>query len=89
MILESQPLIELIVKELRIVQGEITLAKTTFELKELPPPKSILELAMQVNEQGQEVAKFLKVMDYNEGKFDAYINILKHLGVEYNRNETE
>jgi hypothetical protein len=87
MIHESQPLIDLIIKELRIVQGEITLAKTTFEMKELPPPKSIVELAMQVHEQGNEVAKFLKVMDYNEGKFDAYIKILRHLGVEYKRDE--
>jgi hypothetical protein len=87
MIHESQPLIDLIIKELRIVQGEITLAKTTFEMKELPPPKSIVELAMQVHEQSNEVAKFLKVMDYNEGKFDAYIKILRHLGVEYKRDE--
>lgn len=89
MILESQPLIEMIVKELRILQGEITIAKTTFELTEMPPPKSILEMAMQVQQQSQELSKFLKIMDYNEGKFDAYINILKHLGIEYNRDETE
>jgi hypothetical protein len=99
MILESQPLVELIIKELRILQGEITIAKSMYVQKEMPTPQSILEssnspikimeLAMQAHEQAKEFFDFMKVMDYNEGKFDAYIKILKHLGVEYNRNETE
>ena len=89
MIYESQPLVQMIIKELRIVQGEITIAKTTFEFKELEPPKSIMDLAMQVNEQSTQLSKFLKVMDYNEGKYDAYIKILNHLGIEYNRDETK
>ena len=89
MILESQPLIELIIKELRILQGEITIAKSLFKEKEYPEPKSILELAAQAHEQAKEFYDFMKVMNYNEGNFDAYINVLKQLGFEYNRNETE
>lgn len=91
MILESQPLIELIIKELRILQGEITIAKSMFSSKmdEQPQPKSLVELAIFAEQQAKSFHEFMKIMDYNEGKFDAYIHILKQLGVEYDRNETE
>jgi|TARA_R110000868_G_scaffold70159_1_gene206452 hypothetical protein len=91
MIYESQPMIELIMKELRILQGEITLAKSLFAQRneEIPEPKSMIELVKVAQEQATIFGEFMKIMNYNEGKFDAYINILKQLGVEYNRNETE
>lgn len=91
MILESQPMIELIMKELRILQGEITLAKSMFVQRneELPEPKDMLQLMKHAQEQAEIFSEFMKIMNYNEGKFDAYINVLKQLGVEYDRNETE
>lgn len=91
MILESQPMIELIMKELRILQGEITLAKSMYVQRneELPEPKDMLQLMKHAQEQAEIFSQFMKIMNYNEGKFDAYINVLKQLGVEYDRNETE
>lgn len=91
MIYESQPMIELIMKEIRILQGEITLAKSMFAQRneKIQEPKSMIELVNVAQEQATIFGEFMKVMNYNEGKFDAYINILKKLGIEYNKNETE
>lgn len=91
MIYESQPMIELIMKELRILRGEITIAKSLFAQKneEIPEPTNMIEMVSAAHKQAEIFGEFMKIMNYNEGKFDAYISILKELGVEYNRNETE
>lgn len=74
----DESLIEFIHKQIRISHGEITIAKSIFSQRneELQEPKTILEIIALTEISGE----FMKTMNYNEGKFDAYHNILKYLG---------
>jgi hypothetical protein len=74
----DESLIEFIHKQIRISHGEVTIAKSIFSQRneELQEPKTILEIIALTEISGE----FMKTMNYNEGKFDAYHNILKYLG---------
>ena len=74
----DESLIEFIHKEIRISHGEVTIAKSIFSQRneELQDPKTILEIIALTEISGE----FMKTMNYNEGKFDAYHSILKYLG---------
>jgi hypothetical protein len=74
----DESLIEFIHKEIRISHGEVTIAKSIFSQRneELQEPKTISDIISLSEISGE----FFKTMNYNEGKFDAYHNILKYLG---------
>jgi len=65
---EKEMLIELIIKELREIQGELIIANAIH--KEL------------------EKSNLSEIYHYNNGKFDAFLQILKFFGLEFERKET-
>lgn len=91
MIVDSQDLIEKIIKELRSINGEMILANTMHNTddEERKNPKSLDELMKMVLHDVQSTNELLKKMHYNEGRFDAYIKMLNILGFDYKREEDE
>jgi hypothetical protein len=76
---ESKSIIDFILTEIRILRGEITIAKSLYQINdEIPEPKSIAELV----DIAQDFGEFMKIINYNEGKYQAYINILKQIGLD-------
>lgn len=91
MIIDSQDLIEKIIKELRSINGEVILAKTMHNIddEERNNPKSLDEFMKMVLKDAESTNQFLKKMHYNEGRFDAYVKMLNILGFDYKREEDE
>ena len=83
MIIESQELIEKIIKELRTISGEMMIAKSMHNLDDESKPTNIEELMKFIVRDAKASNEFIRLMNYNEGKFDAYLKMLDLLGFEY------
>jgi len=80
MLIETEQLIEQIIKELRVIQGEITITNMMFSQLNEKAMENPLDYIRESNE-------YIKNMKLNQGKFDAYIKVLSMLGIEYKRDE--
>jgi hypothetical protein len=84
MMIESQDLIEKIIKELRTISGEMMIAKSMHNLDDDDAkPKNLEELMKFIVRDAKASNDFLKIMNYNEGKYDAYLKVLDLLGFQY------
>jgi len=82
--LESAELIEKIIKELRTISGEMIIAKSMHNLDDDDAkPKNLEELMKFIVRDAKASNDFLKIMNYNEGKYDAYLKVLDLLGFQY------
>ncbi len=81
--IEPDELIEKIIKELRGTQGELIIAKTMHNVTDDVNPKNIAEFVESMIEDIKSTNELNKIMNYNEGKFDAYVKMLSFLGFEY------
>ena len=88
MMLESQDLIEKIIKELRTISGEMMIAKSMHNLDDDSKPTNLEELMQFIVRDAKASNDFIKVMHYNEGKYDAYLKMLDLLGFQY-KEDTE
>lgn len=89
MIIDSQELIDKIIKELRTISGEMMIAKSMHNLDDERKPTNIEELMKFIVRDAKASNEFIKIMHYNEGKFDAYLKMLDLLGFQYKEDETE
>lgn len=88
MMLESQDLIDKIIKELRTINGEMMIAKSMHNIEdEVEQPKNLEELMKFIVRDAKASNDFVKLMTYNEGKYDAYLKMLDLLGFQYNKDE--
>lgn len=86
--LESQDLIDKIIKELRTISGEMMIAKSMHNIEdEVEQPKNLEELMKFIVRDAKASNDFVKLMTYNEGKYDAYLKMLDLLGFQYNKDE--
>lgn len=86
--LESQDLIDKIIKELRTINGEMMIAKSMHNIEdEVEQPKNLEELMKFIVRDAKASNDFVKLMTYNEGKYDAYLKMLDLLGFQYNKDE--
>jgi hypothetical protein len=84
MMIESQDLIEKIIKELRTISGEMMIAKSMHNLDDDDAkPKNLEELMKFIVRDAKASNDFLKIMNYNEGKYDAFLKVLDLLGFQY------
>lgn len=82
--LESQDLIDKIIKELRTINGEMMIAKSMHNIEdEVEQPKNLEELMKFIVRDAKASNDFVKLMTYNEGKYDAYLKMLDLLGFKY------
>ena len=86
--LETQDLIEKIIKELRTISGEMMIAKSMHNLEDdIQKPNNFEELMNLIVRDAKLSNDFIKTMTYNEGKYDAFLKVLYLLGYQYNENE--
>jgi hypothetical protein len=83
MMLESQELIEKIIKELRTISGEMMIAKSMHNLEDDAKPENLEELMKFIVRDAKASNDFLKIMNYNEGRYDAFLKVLDLLGFQY------
>lgn len=84
MMLESQDLIEKIIKELRTISGEIIIAKSMHNAEDdIQKPNNLEELMNFIVRDAKLSNDFIKTMNYNEGKYDAFLKVLDLLGYQY------
>jgi hypothetical protein len=83
MIIESEDLIEKIIKELRAISGEMIIAKSMHSLDDEKQPKDFEELMKLIIKDAKASNEFTIAMTYNEGKYDAYVKMLELLGFNY------
>lgn len=83
MIVESQELIEKILKELRNIRAEMMIAKSIHTVDDDKQPENLEELMNFIVRDAKSSNELIKVLTYNEGKFDAYLNMLEILGFQY------
>lgn len=81
--LESQDLIDKIIKELRTINGEMMIAKSMHNVEDEEQPKNLEELMKFIVRDAKASNDFVKFMTYNEGKYDAYLKMLDLLGFKY------
>lgn len=87
--LESQDLIEKIIKELRTISGEMMIAKSMHNVEDdIQKPNNLEELMNLIVRDAQLSNDFIKTMTYNEGKYDAFLKVLDLLGYQY-KDENE
>jgi hypothetical protein len=84
--LESQDLIEKIIKELRTISGEMMIAKSMHNLDDDAKPENLEDLMKFIVRDAKASNDFIRVMTYNEGKYDAYLKMLDLLGFQYKEN---
>ena len=87
MIIDSQELIDKIIKELRTISGEMMIAKSMHNLDDEKQPQNLEELMKFIVRDAKASNEFIRVMTYNEGKYDAYLKMLDLLGFEYKEDE--
>lgn len=83
MIIESEDLIEKIIKELRAISGEMIIAKSMHNLDDEKQPQNFEELMKLIIKDVKSSNEFTISMSYNEGKYDAYVKMLELLGFNY------
>jgi hypothetical protein len=81
--LESHDLIDKIIKELRTISGEMMIAKSMHNIDDTAHPTNIEELMKFIVRDAKASNEFIRVMTYNEGKYDAYLKMLDLLGFQY------
>ena len=82
MIIDSQDLIEKIIKELRTIKGEMMIAQSIHSVDDEQPPDNIEDLMKYIIKDAKASNELMKVLIFNEGKFEAFRQILKMLGVD-------
>lgn len=83
MINESE-LIDILIKKIREIQGEMTL-KMIPNSEEQKEPSNIFEfIELSINKH-EEHQKLIRSMEYNSGKIDAYIELLEMFGIKFEK----
>ena len=84
----KRELIEYIISQLRNIEGEIiidhALKNSTEEEKS---PTSVFEVLHMIKNDFRGEMDFMKKLYHNDGKFQAYLNILKKLDFDYQKTE--
>jgi hypothetical protein len=94
----NNQVIEYIVGECRKLQGEVILQKAMFEdvTDQISPneimhiifdEKKLEDFSEKLIAQKNAHEEFMKCVNYNSGRFDAYMDMLKYFGYDYNKND--
>lgn len=98
--INNQKIIEHIVGECRKLQGEVILQKAMFDnVTEQITPFEIMSIIFDENKlsefsqkliaQKDDHDELMKCLNYNSGKFDAYMDMLKFFGYDYKSTDDE
>lgn len=98
--INDEKVIEYIVAECRKLQGEVILQKAMFEgvTEEISPneimammfdEKKMFEFTEKLSAQKNAYDELMKCMNYNSGKFDAYMDMLKFFGYDYKATDDD
>ena len=81
----KKELIQFIISEFRSIEGEMILEKTMINQEE-KEPNNIIELLTMVKKDFRDEMNFRNKFYKNEGKFEAYNNILIKIDSDYAKN---
>jgi hypothetical protein len=82
----KRELIEFIIAQLRNIEGEMIIEnalKNSDEVGEVRP-NDIFEVLKMIKQDFRGEMDFMKKLYHNDGKFEAYVNILSKLDCDYN-----
>ena len=89
MIIESDDLIEKIIKELRTISGEMIIAKSMQNIDDEKQPQNFEELMKLIIQDMKANHEFTISTTYNQGKYDAYVKMLDLLGFNHKNDSTD
>jgi len=79
----KKELIQFIISEFRSIEGEMILEKTMKDSQKDKEPNNIIELLTMVKKDFRDEMDFRNKFYKNEGKFEAYNNILSKIDSDY------
>lgn len=81
MLIEDSVLIEFAIGELRTLISECKIATALFN-EEPTEPTGLIDVIKGIADQQRSMREYEKQMEYLNGKFEAYVAMLKKLGVD-------